>query len=126
MNRPIDIVIPLNPRSKKNSQQIFKNKQGRPFITQSKIYKQFEQDCGAFLAGFYNLGINAPINLKCVFYRVDRRKCDITNLLNATQDILVKYGVIEDDNFKIVESIDGSRIKYDKENPRTEITITFH
>ena len=37
--------------------------------------------------------------------------------------MLVKYGVIEDDNSRIIVSMDGSRVRYDKENPRTEVTI---
>ncbi len=32
-------------------------------------------------------------------------------------------GVIKDDNHKIVASVDGSRVLYDKKNPRTEIYI---
>jgi Holliday junction resolvase RusA-like endonuclease len=53
-----------------------------------------------------------------------RRKVDITNLLSATHDILTKHNVIADDNMDIVVSVDGSRVFYDKENPRTEITIS--
>jgi Holliday junction resolvase RusA-like endonuclease len=53
-----------------------------------------------------------------------KRKCDITNLLQATCDILVKYGVLEDDNYTIVASTDGTRVFYDKENPKTIIEIT--
>lgn len=53
-----------------------------------------------------------------------RRKVDALNLGEALDDILIKYGVIEDDNCLIVASHDGSRVFYDKENPRTEIEIT--
>lgn len=49
---------------------------------------------------------------------------DLVNLLEATCDILVHYRVLEDDNSKIVVSHDGSRVLYDKENPRVEIWIT--
>ena len=52
-----------------------------------------------------------------------RRKCDITNLLQATCDILVKYKVLEDDNYTIIEDFDGTKVAYDKENPRTIIEI---
>jgi len=53
-----------------------------------------------------------------------RRKCDLSNMLEALDDVLVKYGLLEDDNYTIVESHDGSRVLYDKENPRTEVYIT--
>ena len=53
-----------------------------------------------------------------------KRAVDLPNLLNATDDILVHYGVIEDDNCRIIVSHDGSRVYYDKEKPRTVIEIT--
>ena len=39
-------------------------------------------------------------------------------------DILVAAGILQDDNSSIVMGHDGMRVYYDKENPRTEITIT--
>lgn len=118
------IRIPMQCRSKKNSQQILYNsKTKKPFISQSKLYKEFETACGYYL-NKYKLKISTPVNLKCTFYVQDRRKRDIVNLLNAIQDILVKYEVIEDDNYNIVASVDGSRIIYRKDNPETVIEIT--
>ena len=121
----LSITIPLNPITKKNSQRIIKNRAtGRPLIIQSETYKQYEKDCGFFLAKFSGRDpIDEPINLKCLFYRKDRRGVDLSNCLEAIQDILKKYGVIKDDNHKIVASVDGSRVLYDKKNPRTEIYI---
>ena len=118
------IKIPILCRSKKNSQQIVINpKTKRPIVIQSKLYKQFEKDCGLFL-NRYKLNIDYPVNLKCTFIVPDRRKRDIVNLLNAIQDILVKYKVIADDNYNIVQSIDGSRIIYEKDREETIIEIT--
>ena len=51
------------------------------------------------------------------------RRVDLSNLLEATCDILVHYGVLDDDNSRIVCSHDGSRVLLDRENPRAEITI---
>ena len=48
----------------------------------------------------------------------------IRNMLEAIDDVMVKAGLLADDNYTIVQSHDGSQILYDKENPRTEITIT--
>ena len=117
------IVIPLQCRSKKNSQQIYINKKtNKPFVSQSEIYKEFERNCGYFLKK-YQTNISYPINLKCTFYVKDKRKRDIVNLLNAIQDILVKYKVIADDNYNIVQSVDGSRIIYEKGREETIIEI---
>ena len=54
-----------------------------------------------------------------------RHAVDLTNLLEAVDDVLVKYGVLEDDNSRIIVSHDGSRVLYDKQRPRTEVTIRF-
>jgi Holliday junction resolvase RusA-like endonuclease len=49
---------------------------------------------------------------------------DLVNLVEATCDILVDAGVLVDDNSGIVTSHDGSRVLYDKTDPRVEIEIT--
>ena len=118
------IKIPLLCRSKKNSQQILINsKTHKPFVAQSKLYKEFEQNCGYFL-NKYKTNINYPVNLKCTFIVPDKRKRDLTNLENAIADILVKYNVLEDDNYNIIQSWDGSRIIYKKGKQETIIEIT--
>lgn len=118
------LVLYGNPATKKNSMQIFKNSRtGQPFLTQSKRYKDYARDCGSQITGKYKKKIEYPINLKCVYYRKTKHRVDLTNLLAATCDILSDFGVIADDNCKIVVSHDGSRVKYDKECPRVEIEI---
>lgn len=52
-----------------------------------------------------------------------RRGVDLTNLLEALDDVLVEAGVLEDDHSGILVSHDGSRVLYDKQHPRTEIVI---
>lgn len=115
------IVIPIAPRTKKNSQQIITVK-GRPMIIPSKQYKQYEKDCGYFLT--HVEPFLSPCNIKCLYYMPTHRRVDLVNLQEATLDILVHYGILIDDNSNVVVSMDGSRVLYDKENPRTEIEIT--
>lgn len=118
------IKIPLMCRSKKNSQRILINKRtGKLFIGQSEIYINFERECGNFLTKYKN-NITYPVNLKCTFYVPNKRKRDLTNLENAIADILVKYKVLEDDNYNILQSWDGSRIIYEKGREETIIEIT--
>jgi Holliday junction resolvase RusA-like endonuclease len=122
----LEIVIPLNPTTKKNSNQIIYTKRNGkkvPMVIPSKKYRDYEKQCKPYLE-HHNYSIERPINLKCEFYRKDKRRVDLVGLLQAIQDIMVKYKVIKDDNHKIVYSTDGSSVSYDKENPRTEITIT--
>lgn len=117
----LKFTIYLNPITKKNSSQIIKHG-NRSMIIPSKQYKQFEKDCKIFMPKCET--ITKPINLKTVYYMPTRRRVDLTNLMAATHDILTKYEVIQDDNANIIKSVDGSRVFYDKENPRTDITIT--
>lgn len=113
------------PRSKKNSQQIMRNRRtGRAFIAPSAAYKSYERDCLRQISGVYRAGLTGPVNLKAVYYMPTRRRVDLVNLLEATNDVLVTAGVLADDNSGVVASHDGSRVRYDKQNPRVEITIT--
>ena len=121
----IKYTIKLPPITKKNSQQILMNrKTGRPFIMPSKQYKQYETDAAWFLKPRPPRPIECSLNVKCLFYLPTRIKTDLTNLLEAVDDILVHSGIIADDHYGIVTSHDGSRCHWDKDNPRTEIIIT--
>lgn len=116
-------LIPLNPKTKKNNQQILYNHRTRtPFISQNDRYKIYERDAGWFLKKIPE-PIKGPVNVKCIFYRDSERRVDLNNLLEAITDILVKYKILADDNFKVIAAHDGSRVYVDKERPRTEIYI---
>ena len=120
-----EVTLPLEPRSKKNSQQICINSRTkRPFVKQNEKYVQFEKDCGYLLNRKPPAPIDYPVNVQCVFYRSTYRRVDLTNLEGSILDVLTHYGIIEDDNRDIVYSMDGSKVLYDKQNPRIEITIT--
>lgn len=119
----VEFSIPIAPITKKNHSQILINsKTKKPFIMPSKQYKQYEKDCQHYISS--KVTIDYPVNVKCLFYMPTHRKCDLTNLEEAIDDIMVKHGLLADDNSNIIESHDGSRVLYDKENPRTEIIIT--
>lgn len=90
----------------------------------SKLYKQFENECLKVISSKYKQKINYPVNIKAIFYTESKRRIDITNLLSALDDMLVKAEVIEDDCRDIVASHDYSRVYWDKENPRIEVEIT--
>lgn len=111
------------PRTKKNSQNIVVNpKTKRPFLVQSKSYKNYERDSRLFLSEGKH--IDYPVNIQMLFFMPTRRRIDLSNLQSACLDLLVNAGILQDDNCKIVRSHDGSMVLYDKENPRTEVRIT--
>lgn len=121
----IKYIVKLPPVSKKNSQQILTNrKTGRPFIMPSSKYRQYEREAAWFLKPRPPRPIECEVSVKCLFYMPTGRRVDLNNLLEAATDLLVSAGVLKDDHCGIVVSHDGSRVLYDKESPRTEITIT--
>ena len=120
----IHFTIPVAPRTKKNSPQIYKRKNGGHFVAPSKAYKDYVSKAGWFIKSPAE-PICVPVNVKAVFYMDTRRRVDLVNLLQALLDVLVEFDVLEDDNSRIVVSMDGSRVSYDKENPRTEVEITY-
>lgn len=115
-------VIPLVPRTKKNSQRIMVRPGGRRFVAPSEAYKAYERDAAWFIPK--GVCINEPVNIKAIFRTPTRRRVDLTNLLEALDDVLVKAGFLADDNSLIVAGHDGSRVVYDKNNPGTEVTVS--
>lgn len=121
----VKYTIPLPPITKKNHMRIvYNHKTGKPFIRQSAAYEAYEESVVYFLHPRPKKPIDSAVEVKCLFYMPTHRKVDLTNLLSAIDDILVFGGILADDNSKIIVSHDGSRVLYDKENPRTEVYIT--
>lgn len=121
LHDPVSFTINLAPVTKKNSQRMIQAK-GRIIPIPSKQYVQYERAAWAFMPTAKS-PIDYPINIKALYYMPTRRRVDLTNLHEALHDVLVKHRVIVDDNCSIVVSTDGSRVFYDKENPRTEVYI---
>ena len=127
----IRFTIPVEPRTKKNHGNITcmfcKNSKKPcrkiPVLHPSKQYQKYEKDCRPFIPHPSFAPITGQVNVKATFFMGTRRKVDLVNLMQALLDIMVKYGLIEDDNSRVVVSIDGSRVAYDKERPRTEVEI---
>lgn len=92
-------------------------------IVPSDKYKQYEHAAAWFMP--HEKTIREPVNVRALFYMPTKRRVDLVNLEEALLDVLVHYGVIDDDNSTIVAGMDGSRVLYDKDNPRTEVIITF-
>lgn len=120
----ISFTLPISPVTKKNSQQIVM-KGKYPKLLPSKQYREFEKKCLPYLYRVKNQteSIFYPVNVKCIFYVEKRFNYDLTNLLEAADDVLVKSGLIFDDNRDIIAGHDGSRVFYDKSNPRIEVVI---
>lgn len=122
MLKTMKIVLYGDPRTKKNSARILRTRSGAPFVAPSKAYVDYETDCLRQIKRPRS-PISARVNVRCVYYMKTARRVDLANLIEATCDILVKAKVLADDNSQIVAAHDGSRVDYDKKNPRAEIWI---
>ena len=118
-----EFTLNVIPATKKNHGEIIHARNGAHIMLPSKAYRRFEKECLDIIEDKHRVEIDFPINAQCIFYMPTRRIVDLTNLLNAIMDTLVKARVLKDDNSRIVQSHDGSRVMYDKENPRIEILL---
>jgi len=119
----IEFTILGRPITKKNHSQIITNrKTGRQYLIPSKQYIQYEADCVIQIPSSVRLGLDMPCMLKTVFFMPNERNVDVNNLQSSISDILVKAGVIKDDN-RFISTINYAWCETDKKNPRTEITI---
>lgn len=124
-------VIALDPRTKKNHQTIAGSgqrcpvckKYERQFVRQSKAHDRYQAMAVMLLTPRPKQPVSVPVHVKYHFYMQTRRKVDKTNLVSAADDLLVDARILADDNAKILIHHDGTRVFYDKRNPRTEIWI---
>lgn len=123
--------IPLDPRTKKNHQMIagsgprcpYCGKFKKLFVRQGKANQEYTIKAFPHLLPKPEQPIDTPVRICYRFYMATRRRVDGLNLCAAADDLLVEAGILKDDNSAIVKSHDGTRVLYDKQNPRTEIYI---
>lgn len=128
----IKYIIQGDPRTKKNSLMIAGKGRRCPacgkletqWVRQSKAHDEFAKAAKWQLRPLPPKPIDCQVNVRCLFYMKTRRIVDGLNLLATIDDLLVSTGILADDNSRIVVAHDGSRVLYDPQNPRVEITIT--
>lgn len=131
VKREYRYVIYGDPRTKKNSPQIMGSGRRCPtcrkfekqWVGQSKAHSGYAKEALKQIYPLPERPIDWPVTCKYIFYMQTHRRVDGLNLMASIDDILVEAGVLEDDNVNIVRDHDGSRVFYDKESPRVEITI---
>lgn len=124
----LELTVYGDPAVKKNNQKVvwvgrFPNK--KPVKIDTPFYKEWKKQAEQQLAIEKKPAepIDYPVNLKCLFFKRTRGTVDLSALYEGIQDELVTAGFLADDNYKIVAGHDGSRVIWDKENPRIEVTI---
>lgn len=124
-------VIPLDPRTKKNSMMIAGtggkcpvcHKPAKQFIRQGVASTDFAFQAARFMFPKPRTPISGPVKIVYRLYMKTHRKVDDLNLYASLDDILVKEHILTDDNISVIRDRDGSRVFYDKEHPRAEIYI---
>jgi bacterioferritin-associated ferredoxin len=124
-------VIPLDPKSKKNSHRIAGcgtrcpvcGKYAKQFVRNGNTTTEFAFHAAKYLRPKPWKPIEGPVHLIYRLYTATWHRKDDLNLYEALDDILVKEGILKDDDRKTIRNRDGSRVLYDKDNPRAEIYI---
>ena len=118
-----EIFIPFNVSSSKNSKQwtgkyLINSKATRSYIQKSKKY--YQEKTEEFLDMTKDL--DKPLHISFYFIRNSRRKFDYINPAQTVQDLMVKYGWIEDDDIhNLVPHFHGYEV--DKENAGVIIKV---
>lgn len=131
MNLLARYVIPLDTRTKKNSMSIAGTgprcpkcgKRKRQFIRQGHANTEYSAMAAKYLFPKPREPLSGKVHIVYRIYTQTRRVVDDLNLYASLDDILVKEKILKDDNRGIIRCRDGSRVLYDKTNPRAEIYI---
>lgn len=109
--------------SMKNGKNVGVNpRTGRVFVTSNKIVKAWQDQASKQLKNYRGTA-EGPLFIMMVFYNGDKRKRDMDNQASSVLDLLVKSGLIEDDNCFVITRLCLAFGGVDRENPRVEVTI---
>ena len=120
----MNIIINGRIPSKQNSKKIVRNG-SRVRLISSDAYKSWHTDATIQL---YKQRVKAVgiehCSIELDIYFPDMRVADLTNKAESVMDLLVDFGVLKDDNWKVVHSV-TIKGDIDRDNPRVEIRITI-
>lgn len=87
-------------------------------LLSSAKYREWHENASRQLKGAQKIDSK---RLEFHFYFPDNRKCDLTNKAESVADLLVDNGLLEDDNWHVINDLRMFGECVDKENPRVEI-----
>ncbi len=67
--------------------------------------------------------IKYPVGIRVIVYVVDDRKRDADNMLTSIQDLLVLSGILQKDNWQLLNPVSIFVAGIDREQPRAEIYL---
>lgn len=115
------VSIPYETPSKKNS-RVVDRRTGRTFP--GKVYREWKTKASLWLKTHYELkGLgDGPFSLRLAFTHGDYIRRDIDNGVSSILDLFVDLGILPDDNWKVVKSIQVTN-EYEKGNPSVQVAI---
>jgi hypothetical protein len=122
-------VFPQEPMEKEHGNTISKGKDGKLTLAFSKEYSdriaKLKKHKDKIVQGRESmLPINIPVSIQCTFYvSKPESKCYLPGLIESTIDLMVRIGIISKGSTDIVSDVNGSKVVFTQESPRTIITI---
>lgn len=108
------ITLPFPP----STNNLFVNGSKGRFLSQK--YAGWIQEAGWELTRQRPRNVPGPVILRFEFSEPDKRKRDVTNLLKAPEDLLVKHGIIDGDHGSIVREVNA---KWNHEIDGMRVTV---
>ena len=115
------ITITGETPSKKNSRNLFV-KNGRMMNLPSKRYAEWEKDALLQLQSQFKGCAEGKVTIAYTFYVGTLRRKDVDNMIASVNDVLVKAGLIIDDDWQHL-AIGAGDAELDRDNPRAELFI---
>jgi len=121
------IIMPGITRVKKNSRRLFAR--GK-YITNlpSKAYEEWAENVKKnILIGKLSEPLKFPVFAHFLIVRPDKRKFDLSNMIEGAQDLMQAALIIPDDDYKTLIPVfhsGYSGVEIDKQSPRLVITLT--
>lgn len=118
----LKIILPGRVPSKKNSRRPF-IRNGRMLNFSSKAYEEWHKEQSLYLDTQAIAKIDPPYRLTTTFFAPTNRSQDNSNAFESVADLLVECGILEDDNWFLLQECVQKFGGVDRQNPRVEIVI---
>ena len=117
----MEIIIEGNTPSQKNQKKV-RCAGGVPRLYTHPKVKEWQDSALLQLKSKYKGQFDNKVTIAYHFYVKDNRRRDIDNLVASVNDVLVKAGLVSDDDWKHL-AIGGADAEVDKDNPRVVLYV---